>query len=152
MRESDTTCLVVPAAMHSGRGHFLYAMTPATPALLTWFGLPAPGKIEFTIGTSPLRGNMGVEGVLGGFWGGGGEWAKLWRILCLSLYVRLCETGCVCKQQLCRGVLTEFSRDREKKESFSKDKILGSLEAQGTAGALFPSLRPHSLLLSLFFF
>eukprot|EP00064_Thunnus_orientalis_P009962 superscaffoldBa00001302_g9988 len=55
----DATCLVVSAAMHSGRGHFLYAMTPATPVLLTWFGLPAPGKIEFAVGTSPLRGNMG---------------------------------------------------------------------------------------------
>lgn len=103
VRESDAACLVVSAAMHSGRGHFLHAMTPATPALLTWSGLPAPGKALFAVGTGPLKSGQ-----------------KLWRILCLSLYVRLCESGCVCEQQLCRGEkLAEFSRER-KKESFSR--------------------------------
>lgn len=45
------------------------------------------------------------------------------------------------------GVLAEFSREKEK-ESFSRDEILGSLEAQGTAGALSlppPSFPPPAL-------
>ncbi len=69
MRESDATCLVVSAAVHSGRGRFLYAMTPATPVLLTWSGLPAPGKAVFAVGTGPLRATQGWEG----FGGGGGS-------------------------------------------------------------------------------
>lgn len=85
MRESDAACLVVSAAMHSGRGHFLYAMTPATPVLLTWSGLPAPGKALFAVETGPLRATVGSEGERK-------EWAKLWRILCLSSCVRLCES------------------------------------------------------------
>lgn len=44
VRESDDACLLLSAAMHSGRGHFLYVLTPATPALLTWSGPPAPPK------------------------------------------------------------------------------------------------------------
>lgn len=46
-----------------------------------------------------------------------------------------------------RGVLAEFSRERERKESFSRDEILGSVEAQGTAGALLP---PSALIPSSF--
>lgn len=89
VRESDAACLVVSAAMHSGRGHFLYAMTPATPALLTWSGLPDQEEAVFAVGTGPLRGNTGVGGgfLLGGFLEKSGQ--KLCRMLRLSLHARL---------------------------------------------------------------
>ncbi len=62
VKESDTACLVVSAAMHSGRGHFLYAMTPATPAPLTWSGLVCQlqGKAVFAVGTGPFSAAPGV--------------------------------------------------------------------------------------------
>lgn len=117
--------------MHSGRGHFLSAVTPATSALPTGSGLPAPGKSAFT-----ARAGMAQ--------GGGAENCGGCRV-CLRMY------DCVkLEQQLCRGeCLQNFPERQRKKErkSFSRDEILGSLEAQGTAGALLP---PSALLPSSF--
>lgn len=102
-----------------GRGHFLYVMTPATPVLLTWSGLPVPGKAVCCLGW-PTKGNTG----LGGVWGG----AKLCRIQHLSSHVRLCESGCVWAAAVMRGVLAEFSRERKKRELFPGMKFLAPLK------------------------
>lgn len=60
MRESDATCLVVSAAMHSGRGRFLHVLTPATSALLPRSALPEPWKPAFIVGTGPRRESWGL--------------------------------------------------------------------------------------------
>lgn len=91
MRESDDACLVMSAAIHSGARPLplQYVMTPATPVLLTWSGLPVPGRAVFAVWAGPRRATQGRE-----------AWAKLCRIQYLSSHVRLCESGCVCEQQL----------------------------------------------------
>lgn len=145
MRELDATCLVVSAAVHSTWDHFLYAMTPATPVLLTWFGLPSPEKAIFAVGTVPLRTTWGWER-----FSCGGEWAKLCRILCLSSYVRLCKSGCMCEQQLWRGECLQNFPERERNGAFPGMKFLAPLKLRVQLEH-FSLLCPHSLFLSLWF-
>lgn len=57
-RESDGTCLVVSTAMHSGRGHFLFAVTPATPAPRSNSGLVDE---RWCRGTGPREGQNCAE-------------------------------------------------------------------------------------------
>lgn len=82
--------------------------------------------------------------------GGGGGRAGLRRITRLSS-----QNGCVKVAVCVNGSCDEGSAyrifQRKKEKSFSRDEILGSVEAQGTVGALLPpsALGPSSLLLSL---
>lgn len=113
-RESHAACLVVPATIHSGWGHFLYDPShPCAAADLVWSASSGEGCIRGKRRVTKTLENTG-----------------------LSLYVRHCESWCVGKQQL--GTHRFFPEKWRKRNIFSRDEILGSLEAQGTAGALLP--------------
>lgn len=113
-RESHAACLVVPATVHSGWGHFLYDPShPCAAADLVWSASSGEGCIRGKRRVTKTLENTG-----------------------LSLYVRHCESWCVGKQQL--STHRFFPEKWRKRNIFSRDEILGSLEAQGTAGALLP--------------
>ncbi len=112
------------------------------PPLRCWLGLVSQLQARLYLLSGLVH--FGQHG--GGRGCGGCQWAKLCRILCLSSYARMCErTVCVngsCEEESA----SEFSRVRKKRELF-QDEILGSLEAQGTAGAILP---PSALVPSSF--
>jgi len=126
---SDAACLDVSAAMHSGRGHFLSAMTPATPPPPTWSGLPAPE----TAGTGPPRGSAGF---------GGGErrvGKTQEETVCLHMQDCVCVCVCVC-ERVCEnsscvewGACRTFQRKNERKKerkSFSRESFSLKLRVQ----------------------
>lgn len=113
---------------HAFRGLFLYVMTPATPVLLTWSALPASRKSAFAVGTGLLGATLG--------------WVRVNRNsaeYCACLIMYDCVKMNVSVSSSCdEGSACRIFQTKERKESFSRDEILGSLEAQGTVGALFP--------------
>ena len=154
MRESDAACLVVSAAMHSGRGHFLRAMTPATPALLTWSGLPAPEEAVFAVGTGPLRGK--TQGWEEFFFGGGLEWAKTLQNAASVFACKTCvkvDMLCMCVNSSCEEERACRIFQREKaKRAFPEMKFLASLKLRVQLEhfslpppSLPPPFRPPSL-------
>lgn len=133
--------MVVSTALHSGRGCFLPAMTPATPALLTWSALTGSREGCVCCWDWPTEGNTGLGGVGGGVELGSAEYR-------VCLHIRPCESSRVCVNGSCDEGSACRIFQRKKEKSFSRDEILGSLEAQRTVGALFPpsTLNPSPLL------
>lgn len=87
----------------------------------------------------------------GGGWGVGGVGSSWALQNTASVFTYGCVKVAVCVNGSCDEGSAYRIFQRKKEKSFSRDEILGSLEAQRTVGALFPpsALNPSSPLLSL---